>query len=258
MNIKKYIGIFRFSLKKQYNFKLNYLTVLFSYTIHIFVLTCLWEHILKGKLLVGYSEKQLIWYVTMAEFIMYSSRGLFRRIGEMIRNGDIANMLIRPANFVAYIFSEECSNIVQICINAVLGIMLGLIFAGFISITFIQLIFVVITVIFAIITQISLQILIGLIAFFTEENRGFYLILSKMQLLLILTPVEFYPDIIQKVFYLSPVTYSIYAPAKLLVHFDLVTGFRLLSLTVLSLLLLVLIIAVLYKKGVKMINVNGG
>jgi len=258
MSINKYIGIFKFSLKKSLNFKLNYFTILLSYTIHIFTLSCLWEYILKGKLLVGYSKVELIWYITMAEFIMYSCKGVYRRIGEMIRNGNIANMLIRPANFVIYIFSEECSNLVQICVNAFFGILLGLIFAGTINVTITGLIFVFASVIIAIIIQILLQIMIGLIAFFTEENKAFYLILSKMQLLLVLTPIELYPNLVQKFFFCLPVTYSIYVPSKLLVHFNLANGAKLLFLELLSLIVLIGIVAILYKKGVKRINVNGG
>jgi len=258
MNMKKYIGIFVYSLKKQINFKLNYITTLFGYAMHIFILSCLWEYILQGKLLIGYSKSEIIWYVTMAEFVVYSTKNLYRRIGEMIRNGDIANMLIKPINFIAYVFSEECANIVQIIINAMFGIVLGLIFAGVLKVTIIQILFVFVTAIIAIIMQILFHALIGIIAFFTEENRAFYLILSKMQLLLVLTPIEFYPNIMQKMFYLLPITYPIYVPSKLLVHFDIENGIKLLTLEMLSLFILIAIINILYKKGVKRINVNGG
>lgn len=52
MKVKKYIGIFIYSLKKQFNFKLNYFTTLFGYAMHVFILNCLWDYILKGKLLI--------------------------------------------------------------------------------------------------------------------------------------------------------------------------------------------------------------
>ena len=189
---------------------------------------------------------------------MYSSKNVYRRIGEMIRSGDIANMLIKPTNFVLYIFAEECANIVQLSVNAFFGIVLGIAFAGVIEITIIQAIFVIVAVILAVIIQILLQILIGLIAFFTEENKAFYLVLSKLQLLIILAPLEFYPTIMQKIFYFSPTTYSIYVPSKLLVHFDITKGFQLLGLEIIGFLIIVGVISVLYKKGVKKINVNGG
>lgn len=194
----------------------------------------------------------------MAEFIIYVGRNLYKRIGEMIRNGDIANMLIKPISFIGYVFSEECASIVQIIVNASFGIILGLIFAGTLNITAVQIVFVLVSVIIAIIMQILLQILIGVIAFFTEENRAFYLILSKMQLLLVLTPIEFYPNLMQKLFYLLPITYPVYVPSKLLVHFDLINGIKLLALEILSLFILIFIINILYKKGVKKVNVNGG
>ena len=194
----------------------------------------------------------------MAEFIIYSSRNIYKQISEMIKNGDIANMLIKPVNFACYIFAEECSNIVQILVNAVFGIVLGFIFAGTMDVTFVQILFIIASVLVAIITQILLQILIGLISFFTEENSSFYLILSKFQLLLVLTPLELYPIVLQKVFYCLPITYSIYVPAKLLVHFDISSGLKLIGLEIISLFILILITSLLYKKGVKKLNVNGG
>ena len=259
MNIKKYFAIFKFSLKKQFAFKLNYFTILFSYTIHIFTLSCLWDYVLKGDSLVGYTKTELIWYIIMAEFITYTAtKSIYKKIGEMIRNGEIANMLIRPINFVTYIFSEECASIIQNVVNAFLGIILGIIFAGFINITGVQLIFIIVSVIIAIIMQIMMQILIGLIAFFTEENKAFYLILSKLQLLVVLTPIEFYPVIVQKLFYFLPITYAIYVPSKLLVHFDILNAIKLLIFEIVALLVLIVTVNLLYKKGVKKINVNGG
>jgi len=157
----------------------------------------------------------------MGEFIWFSANNVYRRIGEMIRNGDVANMLIRPVNFAGYMFSEECSNFMQIIINATFGIILGIAFAGMVQMTIIQSCFVIIAVILAIIMQKLIHILIGMIAFFTEENKGFYLIISKIQLLIILTPIEFYPSVVQKLFYALPFVHPIYIPSKLLVHFDL-------------------------------------
>lgn len=256
--INKYFSITKYALKQKTIFKVNYFTTLFAFTLHVFTFSQLWDFALKDKLLAGYSKQELILYLIMGEFITYSCRNLYRRIADMVKTGEIANMLIRPVNFVFYITFEEFSNTVQILINGIFAIILGFIFAGSINITVIGVVFITISVIVAIAMQILLQIIIGLIALFTEENKAFYLILSKLQLILVLTPLEFYPKIAQYIFFFLPMTYAVYVPSKLLVHFDINLGIQLLIMQITSLCVLIGVTAVLYTKGVKRLNVNGG
>jgi len=56
--LNKYIGIFKFAFKKQINFKLNYFTTLFSFGIHIFVFSCLWDYVLQGKFIVRVQQNR--------------------------------------------------------------------------------------------------------------------------------------------------------------------------------------------------------
>ena len=256
--INKYLSITKYALKQKSTFKLNYFGTLLSFGLHVFVFSQLWDYALKDNLLAGYSKQELIWYLIMGEFILYSCRNLYRRIADMVKNGDIANMLIRPVNFVLYIAFEEFSNILQILINIVFAVVLGIIFAGPISISFTGIVFVIVSVTISIFMQILMQILIGLIALFTEENKAFYLILSKLQLLLVLTPLEIYPAMAQWAFYLLPITYAVYVPSKMLVHFDINLGVQLLIMQITSMAALIGITVLLYSKGVKRLNVNGG
>ena len=47
--MKKYIEIFKYSLKQNMTFKFNYMFSIISLAIHLFVFNELWDYILQGK-----------------------------------------------------------------------------------------------------------------------------------------------------------------------------------------------------------------
>jgi len=91
--MRKYIEIFKFNLKTELNFKVDYFFSIISFAIHVFVFNALWDYILQGKMVEGYGKAQLIWYVIIGEFIAYSiGKKNYIKVSEMIKNGDVANM----------------------------------------------------------------------------------------------------------------------------------------------------------------------
>ena len=99
--MRKYIEIFKYSLKTKLAFIYNYLFSLFSFGIHVFVFNELWDYILKGKSIVGYTKTELIWYIIIAELVTYSAESTYKKIGSMVKQGDIANMLIKPIDIIS-------------------------------------------------------------------------------------------------------------------------------------------------------------
>ncbi len=91
-----------------------------------------------------------------------------------------------------------------------------------------------------------------------EETKGIWLIIQKLSFLLVFTPIEFYPAIVQKIFYGLPTTYMVYAPARIFIGLDIGTTIILLLLEIVSLLVWYIGCRILYAKGVRRINVNGG
>ena len=256
--MRKYIEIFKYSMKTQLKFILDYFVSLISFGIHIFVFNELWDYILKGKQVAGYTREELIWYIIIAEFITYSTFKSYKKIGEMVKNGTIANMLIKPVDFINYTIAENLSVYVKALVNAVFAIVLGLILVGPIDVTIQGIIFTVIASIIGVFIGILIQTFVGLIAFFTEENSSFWLIIQKFTFFLVFTPLEFYPEIVQKIFSILPTTYLIYAPARIFTRFEIGEAIVLLGLEILSGLVLYGIIRLMYMKVVRKINVNGG
>lgn len=256
--MNKYLQVTKFSLKKDANFLVNYIFNILGYTIHILVFYFVWDYILGDKMLNGYTRSMLIWYVIIGEFIIYSANRCNREICSMVKNGDIANMLLKPINFVYYLFFQNISNFVNILVNIVAGFVLGILMAGSIEISVQSILIFTISIILSLILKVLFEIMIGLMAFFIEEVKALYLIISKLMLIIVFSPVEMFPMWIQHILNILPTTYAIYAPAKILLKFELNDAIKLIICQLISILFCVIILHIEYKEGVKKINANGG
>lgn len=256
--MKKYIEIFKYSIKQKINFLPDYIFSLISFGIHVFIFNELWDYILQGKNIEGYTKTELIWYIIIAELITYSIYNTYKQIADTVKNGDIANMLLKPINYVGFLIADSSASIIKFIINLIFAIILGSVLAGLIKITTMAIITTLISIIISVFLGILIQIFIGLLSFYTEENKSFWLIIQKLQLLIVFTPLEFYPSFMQKILYLFPTTHMIFSPAKMFVDFSNINATNLIGLQIVSILVMLIIIILMYKKGVKKINVNGG
>ena len=256
--MKKYIEILKYSMKTQLAFIWDYCVSLISFAIHIFVFNELWDYILKGKQVAGYTREELIWYIIIAEFITYSTFKTYKKIGEMVKDGTIANMLIKPVDFINYTIVENLSVYIKAGVNLIFAIVFGIVLVGPLPISGIGILFSIIAAVLGIFMGILFQIFLGILSFFTEENSSFNLILQKLSFFLVFTPIEFYPNIIKKILAILPTTYQIYAPARIFTKFEIKEAIILVALEIIATIVLYGIIRLMYKKGVKKINVNGG
>ena len=255
---KKYYSIFKYSLKMNMTFIFDYLFSLISYTIHIIVFNSLWDFILKDGSLFGYTKNELIWYIIITEFITYSVIKFYNKISDIVKDGTIANLLIKPMNFLLYIISEQSANILKVFINGVAAVILGKIFAGNIAINLEIMLFFIISVILALMIAMCIQLILGLVAFYIEETKSIWFIIQKAQFLLVFVPIEFYGNSVQKLLMFLPTTHMIYTPATILIKYDFQNCIALLSMQIINIIVLSLVTCILYKKGVRKINVNGG
>lgn len=257
--MRKYLAVFKFNLKSELNFKIDYIFSLLSFAVHIFVFNALWDYILQGKAIAGYNKTTLIWYIIVGEFISYSiGKNNYVKVSDMIKNGDVANLLTKPISFMKYVLAQEATSIVNIVVNFIFGIILGIFMAGKISVEPIQIVLFIISLILSLGISVLISVFIGMMAFLTEENKSFYLVLSKARLLLVFTPLEFFPSVVQTILRFLPTTYAVYPPGKILVSFDLKTSILLIFCQIIILIIVFLGAYAINRKGVRNINVNGG
>lgn len=263
--MKKYLKILVYEIKSAFSYISNVLYEYIGFLIHIFIFLNLWKYIYSdsSSLISGYTLKEMIWYVIITE-ILWSSLGgrrLVKDISKSIKSGDVVYNLTRPINYILYnLFSHLGLVLTRLILYFALGLITGYIFLSeFVQINVISLILVFITMILATIISLLTMILIGELSFFIEDANPVYWIYSKVILIFgTIFPVELFGKILQKILKYSPIYVTTYGPAKLFVHFKYLDFIKLLGFQIIYILLIYFISLLIYKKGVKKLNVNGG
>ena len=257
--MRKYFDVFRFNLKTELNFKVNYFFTLFAYLVHVFILRELWDYILRGKEINGFGRVELVWYITLGEFMMYCiNKKNLEKISILIKSGNVANLLTKPVSIIKYLFAEQCTSVVSIVINFIFAMILGSAMVGMVELNLIQVVLFFISIILSLLILLLIQLFIGLLAFITEENDSFYLVIQKAMLIVVFTPVEFFPKVVQWILRFLPSTYAIYPIGKIFTNYDFKNSVFLIICQIIALITMIILVNILNRKGVKKVNVNGG
>lgn len=263
--MRKYLYIFKSELMSNLQYLFNILTSFISYSIILFILLNLWKYIYSNpnEVINGYTMNQMIWYVIITEILwsILGGRKLCRKICDDVRGGNISYNINKPYSYIGYSLSSHLGAIVVKAIMYIfLGIILGFIFLNsFPSLNILSIIAVLITGTLATIISTLLIISIGLISFFIEDANPFYWLYSKLILVVgTLFPIEYFPSFIQPILNISPIYVVCYGPAKLFVDFSLNNFITILLAQIIYIIISLLLCNLLYKKGVRNLNVNGG
>lgn len=256
--MKKYLAFGKYYFKDQISSILDFIGPMVSYIIHIFVLSQLFDFIFANKVVDGFSKNDLVWYVIFAEIFMYSFHYAYRLIAQSLRNGDIAYNLSKPYNFMIRIISEQLSTLPRSALYAIIGIILGNIIAGPLNIVWYNIPFIILIFILGLIVLLLLNLIVGVLALWLGNDvSSVWLIVSKFMLILIFTPLDFFPKVVQSVVKFIPTTHITYTPSELLVHFSYSNFANAFIYEIYSLILLGILCYIIYKKGVKKLNVTG-
>ena len=256
--MKKYLAFAKTVIRENAKEYITNITTIISFVIHILVFSALWEYVLEGKALVGYTKQDLIWYVIFAEAILYSFYNYYKKIAFKVEMGDFAYDMTKPYNFLARIISEGIAELPITIVICIVGIILGFILAGPINISLLSLLLVLLVALMAACVLLELQVIVGLSSIWLGRDvSSFWLLIQKAMLIFAFTPLELFPKAIQIPLLCLPTTHVIYTPSKLLVHFSTSLFFKSIAFEAAAILLLTVILIIIYKKGVKKQNVNG-
>lgn len=263
-SLNKYFYTFKISISNNLVYAWNLLARTIFFVFIVFVMLLLWKNIYgqKGEIIAGFSLNQMIWYLTIAEMISLSRSNIFSEVSEEVKKGNIAYTINKPYSYVFYCFSNSMGEIaVRLLTNVITALVIGMIYVGPLTgFKVIHLPMVIITVLLGICINFFIYMLLALSAFWLEENTALTWIYSKLVFTLggMLIPLELFPDWLEKISRHLPFAYVTYAPAKLAVAYSS-SGF--INTLVYQLGYLGFFIAVsllVFRRGVKALNVNGG
>lgn len=265
--MNKYLSIYKTSFKQESKTIADSITAVVSFAVIVFILKQLWDFIYGGKgggtLINGYTVQMMIWYMIMAEVLLYAvnARGTTKSFARDIQSGRIAYQLNKPYNYYTYqIFSQMAVIIWKLVFLVPAGILMGLLLLGPIpNFSVAYVVPLIITLLLAVFLTCIIYGTVGLLSFWIEEATPFTWIIQKFQMMFgLFFPPEFFPTWIQGFISYSPVYAMISGPCKLMASFswDL---FLKVSISQVSYIILFMAIGILlYKIGTKKVNVHGG
>ncbi|MGG0044132.1 ABC transporter permease [Bacillus tropicus] len=260
--IKKYSSIFGASLKSNlaYMGEMFYGTTFLLIIMYIFI--NLWKvaFTIKGNE-TGMGYVETVWYLLIAEAIILSLNPVHLTISEEVQSGSLAYTINRPYNYLSYhFFNGLGESILRFSINLCTGAVLVFWLVGPIPIKSINVLFISIVIFLAFLLNYCLSALIGFSAFFTEDAAGIAFIYQKFLFILggVLIPLDFFPEMLQKIANYLPFSFITFAPSKLFVHFSIIHFFQVLCGQIIWIGLFLILLKVVFKMGIRRLTINGG
>lgn len=263
--MRKYLCVITTTFNDSLQYIKSLMFKFLSFTIIMFVLVCLWQFIYSdgNGVIKGYTLQQMVWYIILGELITFGSGSKVARdeVQNDIRSGNIAYQVTKPYNYPLYIICKYYADtIISFLMYIIIGLIVGLLFMGPIpNLNFITIIKVIPVFLLAVLETGLIRILISLTSFWVEDSKPFQNVWNKVVLMFgILFPIEVFPSIIGNIIRYIPVYSISYGPAKLVINFNDTLYTNVLLSQFISIIIILIIINLLYRKGVRNLNVNGG
>lgn len=233
----------------------------------IFLVTCLvifahlWKIVAAKKGIVSFAPEQLLWYIAFNEWILVSVPDTQEDMEEDLRSGRLAYLLPRPISYLGSIFAEAMG---KLSVN--------LLVLGFITFSFTWLqtgalpfqpigLFVSILFGFAAgIVGVIFRMVIGISAFWLHETEPLFWVWEKLLFMLggLMLPLTVYPEWLQWIAHFTPF------PALLGERSALALNFNGHHISVVTCSLIgwgsfgIISLILLYRKGLRILNIEGG
>lgn len=263
--MKKYLYIFKSEIMTSLQYTFDVITKLISYFLLIVIFVSLWKYIYSDptQSINGYNMIQMVWYIIATELIWTTvgTRALTKSISNDIKSGGVIYKLNKPYDYILYNIASHLGQIViKFIMFFIFAAIIGYVLIGSFPPISLPMIFIfLLSVFLSIILNIIMATFIGLLSFYIEDSGPLYWVYSKVILVLgTVIPLEFFPPIMAKILKYSPIVAISYGPGRLLVNFSYTVASKILLAQIVYIIIAFILTKLLYKKGVKKLNVNGG
>lgn len=264
MKLAKYVAIFHITIKNQLAYFFNYIVGNVFLVVIMCIFYMLWNFMTTqgGGTIGGYTLNQLVWYLAITEIVVLSRSRSHMTITDDIKTGSIAYNLNKPYDYPVYQICQSFGEIgVKIIPNILVGVTVATLLVGPLKgFNILLLPIIALIVMLGAVLNMLIYLAIAISAFWLEENNALFWIYSKLVFTLggMLVPIELFPAWLQRVALNMPFAYVTYGPAKLAVDFNTTMATHIVTMQLLYITLSSVLIAWLYRKGVAIVNVNGG
>ncbi len=262
IHIRKYLKIFTCTVRDQFAYIPAYLMGNFFFVVVLFVFFSLWSVIFRDKgLIAGLSITQTLWYLSFAEAIELSKARVYAQIQDEVKDGSIAYALGRPYSYIGFKTARSLGeSSVKVIPILILGFVVCTLFAGPLPGYWSSLPAGLILIFGGVVLNIMWGVIIGLLAFWTEDVIPFYWILQKLIFIGggMFFPIDFFPAWLQGAAKAAPFAFSAYWPAITMVNFSVENFRTALFGQIFYITLLGAAASLTFRTALKKIHVQGG
>ncbi len=210
----------------------------------------------------GLTVAQVIWSLMLVQSFETSTKPMISKlIDEEIKSGSFAYQVNKPYSYIFYhlagYFGRVAANVGS---NLLIGSVAAWFLVGAIGSSWLGLFFGLLILVLGYALDFLISLSIGLVAFWWEDSNTIMWMYSKGRFLLggVILPIALFPEKIQKIAELLPFANLYYAPARIMVNFEwnLVEKFVLVQLA--WIIFFIMIVSIMYSRGVKNVAINGG
>lgn len=260
----KYAEVARTTLRSRWAYLWDQLLGTLFLAVIMFVFVQLWQVTYassSAEQFGGYSLPEIIWYLVATESIIMSLPRIHATLEAEVKDGDLAVRLNKPYNYLLFHYSAFLGEgLLRLSTSLLMGGLTAYLLVG--GFTFRWEALPVLLLVY--LTTQALHFFyngaIGLAAFWTEDVSGLYLLADRLKWILggLLLPVEVYPDMARRVVEVLPFRHMLAGPARLFVKFTWVGAGQLLVSQVVWLAVFGSVCTLIYRLGVRRVDVNGG
>lgn len=261
----KYYAAMKYEFKDRTVYKIALFFNSAVFALIMYVMINVWGYLYgdKNSLIAGYSYQQMIWYVILTELIWFSTRSaiLTYQISDDIRTGNICSHVNKPYYYPVYILARYLGEMSFKTIAFIpIGVIIGAVFLGmFPEVSFFSAVCVIITFMLSVIINGIIRVLVGLSSFWIENTKPVIWLYEKLILIMgTVFPLELFSDNIQNILKYTPIYVISYGPARIFVKYNNGDFFKILFSQIIYMGIGYLCILIVYKKGKRRLNVNGG
>jgi len=260
--MKKYFEISKINFLNNIVYISEFLLRAVFILIILFIFINIWKAIYSGQNLIeGYTLAMIMWYMLMTESIVVSGSGVVKEVNKDVQSGDLAYQLNKPYSYIGYYFAKSMSyKIISFVITFAMGsILVSLMMGGF-AFTFSNIPLIIIVVLLALVLDFFMLLCIALLAFWMEDTNSIKWIYDKLLFTVggMLVPLEILPKWLANISNYLPFSFAVYHPAKLFVNFNLSNFFSVIGFQLIYIIVFMIISILIYKKGIRGVNINGG
>jgi ABC-2 type transport system permease protein len=262
--VAKYFEVFKVTLLSNLAYVYDVLARQLFLVIVMFVFFQLWRTTYRWEgatTIAGFTMRQMIWYLALSESMMMAMPRSGADIDSEVKSGSLAYSLSKPYKYPWFHYARYMAEaVVRFAGNLLVTGTVTWVMAGPPVFTGASFAAGLVCVLLGFTMDFWAQMSLGLLAFWVEDTWAFRLFYNRVTMLLggMMLPLDVFPEWLRRITTKLPVSQIVYGPVKTFLGFRAADWASLLTRQASWIVVMYAIASLVYRSGVKRVNVQGG